>query len=223
MTTGDGALTHLQDESEPWRHLADSSETAGQFPILPDASGKLAYVAGDDNVEQSLALLLMTQLNERVMRPTFGCAAPSYIFAPGSVQFLNLLQETVSNALTLWEPRVDVLRRGRRGRPGRPVAGDGLGELPGTRDQLAVEPGLPVLPGIDRGTVMTLDPVVLDDLTWDDFNAAALQRIPAASGGLWTLNAPVDPGITLLDFLLAARAAGLLDGSGLRPAHPGDC
>ena len=169
------------------------------FPILPDASGKLAYVAGDDNVEQSLALLLMTQLNERVMRPTFGCAAPSYIFAPGSVQFLNLLQETVSDALTLWEPRVDVLWRGRRGRPGRPVAGDGLGELPGMRDQLAVEPGLPVLPGIDRGTVMTLDPVVLDDLTWNDFNAAALQRIPAASGGLWTLNAPVDPGITLLD------------------------
>jgi hypothetical protein len=46
---------------------------------------------------------------------------------------------------------------------------------------------------------MALDPVVLDDLTWADFNAAALQRIPAASGGLWTLNAPVDPGITLLD------------------------
>ncbi len=80
-----------------------------QFPILPDATGKLAYVAGEDNVEQSLALLLMTQLNERVMRPTFGCDAPSYVFAPGSVQFLNLLQGTVSDALTLWEPRVDVL------------------------------------------------------------------------------------------------------------------
>ena len=46
---------------------------------------------------------------------------------------------------------------------------------------------------------MALDPVVLDDLTWDDFSAAALLRIPAASGGLWTLNAPVDPGITLVD------------------------
>jgi uncharacterized protein len=80
-----------------------------QFPILPDASGKLGYVAGDDNVEQSLRLLLMTQLNERVMRPTFGCAAPSFVFAPGSLQFLNLLQETVADALTFWEPRVDVL------------------------------------------------------------------------------------------------------------------
>jgi hypothetical protein len=46
---------------------------------------------------------------------------------------------------------------------------------------------------------MALDPVVLDDLVWDNFTAAALLRIPAASGGLWTLNAPVDPGITLVD------------------------
>jgi phage baseplate assembly protein W len=80
-----------------------------QFPILPDSSGNLGYVSGDDNVKQSLALLLQTQLNERVMRPTFGCAAPSYIFAPGSLLFQNLLKETVSDALALWEPRVDVL------------------------------------------------------------------------------------------------------------------
>jgi uncharacterized protein len=83
--------------------------TGWPFPILPDASGKLSYVAGNDNVEQSLLVLLMTQLNERVMRPTFGCAAPTYVFAPGSVQFMNLLEESVSDALTLWEPRVDVL------------------------------------------------------------------------------------------------------------------
>ena len=83
--------------------------TGWRFPILPDPSGKLVYVSGDDNVEQSLALLLLTQLNERVMRPTFGCAAPSYIFAPGSTQFLNLLSESVTEALALWEPRVDVL------------------------------------------------------------------------------------------------------------------
>jgi phage baseplate assembly protein W len=79
------------------------------FPIVPDASGKLTYVAGDANVQQSLLVLLMTALNERVMRPTFGCNAPSYVFAPGSVQFLNRLQESVQDALTMWEPRVDVL------------------------------------------------------------------------------------------------------------------
>jgi hypothetical protein len=46
---------------------------------------------------------------------------------------------------------------------------------------------------------MSIAPVVLDDLTWKDLTAAALRRIPAASMGRWTLQAPVDPGITLME------------------------
>ncbi len=46
---------------------------------------------------------------------------------------------------------------------------------------------------------MTLAPVLLDDLTWDQMVAAIRRRIPAESAGNWTLHAPVDPGITLLD------------------------
>jgi hypothetical protein len=50
---------------------------------------------------------------------------------------------------------------------------------------------------------MTLDPIVLDDLTWDQMTAAIRQRIPAESGGRWTLHAPVDPGITVLELYAA--------------------
>ena len=46
---------------------------------------------------------------------------------------------------------------------------------------------------------MTLAPVVLDDLTWDQMVAAIRRRIPAESAGNWTLHAPVDPGITFLE------------------------
>ena len=46
---------------------------------------------------------------------------------------------------------------------------------------------------------MTLAPVALDDLTWDQMIAAIRRRIPAESAGNWTLHAPVDPGITFLD------------------------
>ncbi len=78
------------------------------FPIKPDASGRLAYVEGDANVEQSLLILLQTVLGERVMRPDFGCEAPRLVFAPGSQQFLSLLEQTVRDAIVNWEPRVDV-------------------------------------------------------------------------------------------------------------------
>ena len=46
---------------------------------------------------------------------------------------------------------------------------------------------------------MTLAPLQLDDLTWDDMVAAIRRRIPAESQGNWTLHAPADPGITLLE------------------------
>lgn len=46
---------------------------------------------------------------------------------------------------------------------------------------------------------MALDSIKLDDLTWSEMAAAIRRRIPAASDGRWTLHAPVDPGITLLE------------------------
>jgi predicted phage baseplate assembly protein len=55
---------------------------------------------------------------------------------------------------------------------------------------------------------MTLAPLQLDDLTWDDMVAAIRRRIPAESAGNWTLHAPADAGITFLElfaFLVEQR------------------
>jgi uncharacterized protein len=82
--------------------------TGWRFPILPDAGGGLGYVSGDTNVEQSLHILLMTQLGERVMRSDYGTQLPRLVFSPGSTQFLRLLERTVRDAIVNWEPRVDV-------------------------------------------------------------------------------------------------------------------
>jgi uncharacterized protein len=79
-----------------------------RFPILPDASGRLGYIEGDANVEQSMHILLMTQLGERVMRSDFGTQAPRLVFSPGSTQYLRLLETTIQEAVVNWEPRVDV-------------------------------------------------------------------------------------------------------------------
>ncbi|BBH69377.1 putative baseplate assembly protein [Actinoplanes sp. OR16] len=84
---------------------------------------------------------------------------------------------------------------------------------------------------------MTLPPLVLDDLTWETLTDAARRRIPAASDGRWTLHAPVDPGITLLELLaylleqrlyrldrtpddLVRAVLELLGVTGPRPARP---
>jgi phage baseplate assembly protein W len=79
-----------------------------RFPIRPDESGSLGYVSGDENIEQSLKILLMTGLGERVMRSDFGTAAPRLVFAPGSEQYLRLLETTVREAVRDWEPRIKL-------------------------------------------------------------------------------------------------------------------
>jgi phage baseplate assembly protein W len=82
--------------------------TGLRFPLLPDASGGLGFTAGDENVEQSLRILLLTALGERVMRADFGTKAPRLVFAPGSVQYLRLAEVTVREAVRDFEPRVTL-------------------------------------------------------------------------------------------------------------------
>lgn len=82
--------------------------TGWRFPILPDATGTLGYVSGEVNVEQSLRILLLTELGQRVMRPDFGSKAARLVFAPGSVQYLGQLETTVREAIRDWEPRIEV-------------------------------------------------------------------------------------------------------------------
>jgi hypothetical protein len=48
---------------------------------------------------------------------------------------------------------------------------------------------------------MPLEPLVLDDLDWKQLTDAARLRLPALSDGKWTLHAPVDPGVTLVEVL----------------------
>lgn len=78
------------------------------FPILPDESGRLGYTDGKENIEQSLKILLMTSLGERAMRFDYGNKAPDLVFAPGSVQYLRLLETSIREAIRRWEPRVEL-------------------------------------------------------------------------------------------------------------------
>lgn len=80
-----------------------------RFPIVPDAGGGLGYVDGDENVGQSLMLLLSTGWGERVMRARFGTNARELVFAPGSEANLKALETSVRDAVRDHEPRVRLV------------------------------------------------------------------------------------------------------------------
>jgi phage baseplate assembly protein W len=79
-----------------------------RFPIEPDPDGGLGYVDGVENIEQSLRILVQTELGQRVMRPDFGSAAGRLVFAPGSEHYLGQLEGALRDAIRDWEPRIEV-------------------------------------------------------------------------------------------------------------------
>jgi phage baseplate assembly protein W len=86
----------------------DFRGTGWRFPIVPQAGGDLGYIGLDDNVAQSVELLLRTAAGERLMRPDFGTAVPSMVFEADSEQHLFELEQALQDSLRRWEPRVEV-------------------------------------------------------------------------------------------------------------------
>lgn len=90
-----------------WRYLG----SGWGFPILPDRVRRdLPLVSGPDKVSQSILLILETEPGERLMRPEFGAGLRRYLMRPNTVATRTQLQQAVANALTRWEPRIQLQR-----------------------------------------------------------------------------------------------------------------
>src|SRR5215216_4669978 len=78
------------------------------FPPRVDADGRLAWSAGEENVRESIRLILLTEPGERLMREEFGCGLRRFLFEPNTVTTRTLIREAVINAIKAREPRVAV-------------------------------------------------------------------------------------------------------------------
>lgn len=78
------------------------------FPPRVGADGRLAWSEGEDNVRESIRIILMTEPGERLMREEFGCGLRRFLFEPNTVTTRALIREQVMRAVTRWEPRVSV-------------------------------------------------------------------------------------------------------------------
>lgn len=78
------------------------------FPLKTDASGGLALVAREQEVEEAIRMVLSTAHGERPMRPEFGCGIHDYVFAPADGTTNGRIRYEVRAALERWEPRIEV-------------------------------------------------------------------------------------------------------------------
>ena len=85
--------------------------TGWAFPVrLAAETGSVESVSDEDDIRQSIQIILATAKGERVMRPDFGCGIHDLTFAAVSTQLITRLRQEVEEALRTFEPRIEVLR-----------------------------------------------------------------------------------------------------------------
>jgi uncharacterized protein len=78
------------------------------FP-LQLSGGQIGMNAFDDQVRQSMLLILRTAQGERVMRPEFGAGLDGLAFEPMDAVTVGLVKHRVTETLQRFEHRIDVL------------------------------------------------------------------------------------------------------------------
>ena len=83
--------------------------TGWSFPLRIDGRGGIALSRHENDIEESIRLILSTAKGERKMRPNFGCDIHNLIFAPNNATTWGLASHYVEEALGWWEPRIEVV------------------------------------------------------------------------------------------------------------------
>jgi phage baseplate assembly protein W len=78
------------------------------FPPHLDGTGQWATSVGAENVRESIQVLLLTRLGERLMYPTYGSSLGTFLFAPNNPATRKSIEAEITRALTMWEPRVTL-------------------------------------------------------------------------------------------------------------------
>ena len=78
------------------------------WPVATDTSDHIALSRFEDNIRQSIILILRTTKGERQMRPELGCDIHTLVFAKNNMTTAGLAAFYVEQALGRWEPRIEL-------------------------------------------------------------------------------------------------------------------
>ena len=80
-----------------------------RFPVSVNLNGGVSSSQFEENVRQSLFIILGTAPGERIMRPDFGCRIHDLMFAPNNDITAARAEVYCEEAIYKYEPRIEKL------------------------------------------------------------------------------------------------------------------
>jgi phage baseplate assembly protein W len=78
-------------------------------PGFSRSTGTSILVREDEDIQQSLIILLSTRLGERIMQPQYGCNLHHVVFEKADKSTITFLRDSIESAILYHEPRIKVL------------------------------------------------------------------------------------------------------------------
>lgn len=78
-----------------------------RFPVAVNLTGGVSTSAVEENIRESIFIILGTAPGERLNRPQFGCRIHDLMFAPNNAVTAALAEHYCEEALYKFEPRID--------------------------------------------------------------------------------------------------------------------
>ena len=82
--------------------------TGWGFPPEFNKYGSVRIVSAEEDIRESLYILLSTDPGERVMQPTYGCGLKTQIFEEISETAVTVIVDLIKRAILFFEPRILV-------------------------------------------------------------------------------------------------------------------
>ena len=79
------------------------------FP-LKLREGRISLSSAEEDIREAIRIILSTRKGERIMRPEFGCGIQEMVFEPLNETSRGLIRYQVEDALTRWEPRIELIK-----------------------------------------------------------------------------------------------------------------
>jgi|SRR6185437_9433373 len=78
------------------------------FPPRVGPDGRISWSEGETNIREAIQIILQTEENERINLPGFGGGLRQFLFEPNTVTTRFQIEDRITKALQLWEPRILV-------------------------------------------------------------------------------------------------------------------
>jgi phage baseplate assembly protein W len=78
------------------------------FPPRVGPDGRVQWSEGEENIRESIRVILLTEQRERLRLKNFGGGLSRYLFEPNTVTTRHLIADRIARELAQWEPRIAV-------------------------------------------------------------------------------------------------------------------